>query len=305
MKLRDLHILPQLRDSLSYLYVERAVIQRYRQSVEYVDENGRVAIPIASLSVLLLGPGTSISHEAIKLLAQNGCSVIWTGEEGSLFYAQGSGETRKGYRLLRQAALASDPVQRRAVARRMFARRLNEVLDPDVTMEQLRGMEGVRMRNAYRHISRRYGVQWRGRRYDRNRWNASDPTNRALSAANALLNGICHAAIVSGGYSPGLGFIHTGKQLSFVYDIADLYKIEISIPIAFQVVALNKRNVEMEVRRRCREKFREVKLLERILPDIDALLELTEEPGPDYDSDGALPGPLINELNNDEMDEDG
>jgi CRISPR-associated protein Cas1 len=230
--------------------------------------------------------------------------VIWTGEDGSRFYAQGSGETRKAYRLLKQAALASDPVQRRAVARRMFARRFNEALEPDLTMEQLRGMEGVRMRNAYHHISRRYGVKWRGRRYNRYQWDAADPINRALSAANALLNGICHTAVVSGGYLPSLGFIHSGKYLSFVYDIADLYKTEISIPAAFQAVALNPADVEAEVRRRCRERFREVKLLERILPDIDALLEISKDPSPDYDSDGALPAPLIGELDSDDTDEE-
>jgi len=293
VKLRDLHTLPQLRDSLSYLYIEHATLQRYRQSVEYVDELGRVAIPIASLSVLLLGPGTSISHEAVKLLAQNGCTIVWTGEDASHFYAQGLGETRKGHRLLQQAALVSDPRLRHEVARRMYAFRFDETLDPDVTLEQMRGKEGVRVRSAYQHIGRRYGVKWHGRRYDRGNWDAANPINRAISAANALLNGLCHAAIVSGGYSPGLGFIHTGKQLSFVYDIADLYKLEVTVPIAFQVVALRAENIELEVRRRCRAQFTEVKLLERILPDIDALLQITQDTMPDYDADGALPGPLI------------
>lgn len=296
MKLRDLHTLPQLRDSLSYLYIERAVIQRYRQSVEFVDEVGRVAIPIASLSVLFLGPGTTISHEAVKLLAQNGCSIIWSGENVSLFYAQGLGETRKGNRLLRQARLVSDPHLRREIARRMYAFRFDETLEPDITLEQLRGMEGARVRNTYRNVARRYGIKWQGRRYNRQQWDASDPVNRAFSAANALLNGICHAAIVSAGYAPGLGFIHTGKQLSFVYDVADLYKTEVTIPIAFRVAALGKENVELEVRRRCREHFKEIKLLERIIPDIDALLQFAEEGVPDYDSDGALPGPLIDDL---------
>lgn len=304
MKLRDLHTLPKLRDSLSYLYVDRAVIQRYRQSVEFVDELGRVAIPIASLSVLFLGPGTSITHEAVKLLAQNGCSIIWSGENVTHFYAQGAGETRNGSRVMKQAALVSDHSSRLEVARRMYEFRFGEVLDPESTLEQLRGKEGVRMRNAYRNIGRRYGIRWKGRRYDRQEWDAADTINRALSSANALLNGICHAAIVSSGYAPGLGFIHTGKTLSFVYDIADLYKTEITIPIAFQATALGRENVDLEVRRRCREKFRELKLLERIIPDIDNLLRITDELGQDYDSDGALPGPLISELDLTDSEED-
>lgn len=294
--MQDLHILPKLRDSLSYVYAERAVVQRYRNAVELVDAKGKVAVPIASLSLLLLGPGTSITHEAVKLLAQNGCSIVWVGEDATRFYAQGTGETRKAHRLLKQASLVSDPQTRRKVALAMYTKRFDEVLDPDLSLEQIRGHEGVRVRNTYQLMSRRYGVKWRGRRYTRNDWNASDPVNRALSMANALLNGICHAAIVSGGYSPGLGFIHTGKQLSFVYDIADLYKTDLSIPIAFETAALSSTDIDAHVRRRCREAFKEAKLLQRLLPDIDALLEMQEEPQPDYDEDGALPGPLIDDL---------
>ena len=294
--MQDLHILPKLRDSLSYVYAERAVVQRFRNAVELVDEQGKTAVPIASLSLLLLGPGTSITHEAVKLLAQNGCSIVWVGEDATRFYAQGTGETRKAYRLLKQASLVSDPEARRKVAVAMYAKRFDEALDPDLSLEQIRGHEGVRVRNTYQRMSRRYGVKWKGRRYKRNDWDASDPVNRALSMANALLNGLCHAAIVSGGYSPGLGFIHTGKQLSFVYDIADLYKTELSIPIAFETAALSSADIDARVRRRCREAFKEAKLLQRLLPDIDSLLDMQEEPAPDYDADGALPGPLIDDI---------
>ena len=294
--MQDLHILPKLRDSLSYVYAERAVVQRYRNAVELVDEKGKVALPVASLSLLLLGPGTSITHEAVKLLAQNGCSIVWVGEDATRFYAQGTGETRKAYRLLKQASLVSDPQARRKVALAMYAKRFDETLDPDLSLEQIRGHEGARVRNTYQTMSRRYGVKWKGRRYRRNDWDAADPVNRALSMANALLNGLCHAAIVSGGYSPGLGFIHTGKQLSFVYDIADLYKTELSIPIAFESAALRSADIDAHVRRRCREAFKEAKLLRRLLPDIDALLDMREEPEPDYDADGALPGPLIDDI---------
>lgn len=245
----DLHILPKLRDSLSYLYIEHAVIQRYRHSVQVVDQQGRTPLPAAALGALLLGPGTSITHEAIKVLARVGCSVVWVGEDGTHFYAQGTGETRKGYRLLRQAALVSDPEARRAVAVAMYQCRFAESLDPGLTLEQIRGHEGARVRSIYQVMSRRFGVKWRGRRYDRGDWDASDPVNRALSAANSLLNGICHAAIVSGGYSAGLGFIHTGKQLSFVYDVADLYKTELTIPAAFETVAYGEDKIEERVRR--------------------------------------------------------
>lgn len=293
--MKDLHILPKLRDSLSYIYVEHAIIQRYRNAVEHVNKQGKTALPIASLSVLMLGPGTSITHEAIRLLAENGCSIIWVGDDATKFYAQGLGETRKTYRLLHQARLVSDPEQHRQVAVAMYRFRFNEELDDDLTIEQLRGREGVRMRNFYKTTSHRYGVKWRGRRYDRNKWENSDPINQALSAANALLNGLCHAAIVSGGYSPGLGFIHTGKQLSFVYDVADLYKTEISIPAAFKAAALGEEGLDARVRVIMRLRFKETKLLQRILPDIDRLLAVGDEPPDDlgdYDADAALPFPL-------------
>ena len=236
--MRDLHELPKLRDSLSYLYVEHAVLNQKNQAVEYIREDeGRVMIPVAALSVLLLGPGTKITHSAVKTLAENGCSIVWVGEEGTRFYAQGMGETRLSFHLLRQVELASNPLARMTVIRRMYAKRFRESLDTNLTLEQIRGMEGARVRNAYFQASQEHNIPWVGRRYDRRNWKNADPINRALSAANALLNGLCHAAIISGGYSPAIGFIHTGKQLSFVYDIADLYKVETTIPLAFQTVS--------------------------------------------------------------------
>lgn len=235
--MRDLHELPKLRDSLSYMYVERAVIERKQYAIEVINQQGRTLVPVASLCLLMLGPGTNITHAAIKVLADNGCSVLWVGEDATRFYAQGLGETRKAYHLLRQAELASDPETRSQVVMRMYQMRFNEELDPGLSLPQIRGFEGVRVRRAYNQASITFGVPWQGRKYDRTSWKRSDPINRAISAANALLNGISHAAIVSGGYSPAIGFIYTGKQLSFVYDIADLYKTEITIPTAFQVVS--------------------------------------------------------------------
>lgn len=293
--MRDLHELPKLRDGLSYLYLEHGWVEQKHLSVEFINKDGRVMIPAAALAVLMLGPGTAITHAAVKALVDNGCSIVWTGEEAVRCYAQGHGETRKAYHFLRQAELASDPRQRIQVVLRMYRHRFGERLSPELSLEQIRGLEGVRVRTAYAEASRAYGVEWRGRSYDRQRWDNSDPVNRALSAANACLNGLCHAGIVSGGYSPALGFIHTGKQMSFVYDIADLYKVELTIPLAFRTVAESTDDVEARVRRACRESFREARLLERILPDIDGLLGITPEllaAAEAADSDPGLPEPL-------------
>jgi CRISPR-associated protein Cas1 len=175
---------------------------------------------------------------------------------------------------LRQAELLCNPDTRALVVRRMYGYRFGYQPGPELSLNQIRGMEGVRVRDTYAEMSRTFGVPWEGRSYDRDHWGRSDPINRALSAANACLNGVCHAGIVSGGYSPALGFIHTGKMLSFVWDIADLYKTEITIPLAFQTVAESNEQVERRSRLACRDAFREHRLLQRILPDIDALLDL-------------------------------
>lgn len=275
--MQDLHLLPKLRDSLSYLYVEHAVLERRDSALLVLQETGKTAVPAASLSLLMAGPGTTVTHAAVKLLCENGCSILWIGEDMGKFYAQGLGETRRAYHLLRQAELVSDPKLRLAVVIKMYEKRFGRSIPEGTELEQIRGMEGVRVRNTYAIASRKWGVPWHGRNYDRGNWNNSDPINRALSSANAVLNGICHAAIVSGGYSPALGFLHTGKQLSFVYDIADLYKAEFTIPIAFQTMAEGTNEVEKRARQNCRDIFRERKLLQRILPDIDEILGITQE----------------------------
>lgn len=271
----DFHELPKLRDSLSYIYVEHAIIDRKQNAIEYIQKDGRVMVPVAALCVLMLGPGTSISHAAMRVLADNGCSILWTGEDSANCYAFGMGETHKAWHVLRQAELYCDPAGHNRVVRNMYRYRFDDIKE-DVTLQQMRGMEGSRIKQVYAHASREYGVSWSGRNYNRGSWNDADPVNRALSSANAVMNGICHAAITSGGYSTALGFIHTGRQLSFVYDIADLYKAEISIPAAFQTASESTANVEQRARAACRERIRETHLLNRILPDIDALLEIDQ-----------------------------
>lgn len=299
MRIQDYHELPKFRDGLGYLYLERGKIEQTHRAIEFFDKEGRTLVPVAALAVLMLGPGTSISHEAVKTLTDNGCLITWVGEKGVRFYAQGSGETRKGYQLMRQAALVSDPVKRMTVVRRMYQYRFDEELDPDLSIEQVRGLEGARVRRAYAEASQQYGVPWNGRFYVREAWGASDTINRALSAANACLNSLCHAAIVTLGYSPGLGFVHQGKQLSFVYDVADLYKTALTVPLAFQIVAASKDKAETRVRHACRTLFHKEKLLGRIVSDIESLLNLSKAPvnsqldlDIDFDADPALPAAL-------------
>jgi CRISPR-associated protein Cas1 len=293
--MNDLNILPKVRDSQSYLYVEHKIIDQEAKAIALHDKTGSVSVPCANLTALLLGPGTSITHAAVKTLADSGCLVMWTGENAVRFYAQGMGETRSSKRLLHQARLVTDQDLRLQVVRRLYEMRFAETLDPALTLQQIRGKEGIRVREAYAKASRETGIRWSGRTYKRDDWYSADSVNRALSAANSCLYGICHAAIISAGYSPALGFIHTGKMLSFVYDIGDLYKADLTIPVAFNESTKGSDNLEPRVRRACRDKFRESSLLQRIIPDIEKALSIGGvAPGDEdvYDSPDNPPGEL-------------
>ena len=233
------------------------------------DKDGVTRIPIDQVALLMLGPGTVVSHAAMRALSENNCLVCWVGEQGVRLYAHSTGGTFSARRLQVQARLVSDDRERQAVARRMYMLRFPEPPPAQASIDQLRGMEGIRVRRSYEMLAEKYGVPWHGRVYDPDVWEAGDSINRALSTANACLYGLCHAAIVSVGLSPGLGFVHHGKMLSFVYDVADFYKTEVTLPIAFRFGALGPKDLESQVRRECRDVFHEHQLIRRILPDIE------------------------------------
>ncbi len=292
----DLRQLPRFDDSLSYLYVEHARIEQHEKAVAILDDTGRTPVPAASLALLMLGPGTSITHAAVKALADNNCTVAWVGTEGVRFYAAGTGGTRGSAALRRQALLVSHPGSRLQVVVRMYRKRFPTGLNPGLTLQQIRGKEGIRVREAYAAASRKSGVPWAGRNYRRGDWSAADPVNRALSTGNACLYGLVQAAMLSAGYSPALGFIHTGKQRSFVYDIADLYKADLIIPTAFETAAWMTASLEQQMRIACRRKFLETRLMHRIIPDIVDVLDVPDvSPAPDdpaWDHESSAPGAL-------------
>ncbi len=264
--------LVRISDRISFLYLEHCTINRNSNALTVTDEHGTVHIPAATIGALLLGPGTTVTQQAMLLLSDSGSTAVWIGERGVRYYAHGTPLARSSRLLEAQAAAVSNRRTRLQVARAMYELRFPGEDVTRLTMQQLRGREGARVRQIYRDQSQRTAVEWQRRHYDPDRWEDADPVNQALSAANAALYGVVHSVIVALGCSPALGFIHTGHHRSFVYDIADLYKSEISIPIAFDVAAETTINIAAQTRRRIRDQLHDGKLLERCARDIHALM---------------------------------
>lgn len=274
-----LQALPRVQDRVSFLYLEHCVVHRDEGAITARDAAGIVRIPAASLAVVLLGPGTSISHQAMVLLGDAGASTVWVGERGVRYYAHGRPLAGSSGLIEEQARRVSAPKKRLAVARQMYCMRFEGEDVTNLTMQQLRGREGARVRRLYRENSERTGVEWRRREFVPDDFDSSDPINQALSAAHAALYGVVHSVIVSLGCSPALGFVHSGTSRAFVYDIADLYKAEVTIPVAFDVVAEELADIGAITRRRVRDLIFERHVIERTVMDIQLLLGRAEDEG--------------------------
>lgn len=268
----DLHALPTVKERMTFLYVERCLVNRQDGAVSITDSRGTAYVPAASLGVLMLGPGTNISHRAVELLGDSGASIIWVGEHGVRYYAHGRPLTHSSRLISAQAALVSNTRKRLAVARAMYGMRFPGEDVSRYTMQQLRGREGARIRALYRRLSKQYDVPWKGREYNPDDFLDASPINQALSAAHVCLYGVVHSVIAALGCSPALGFVHDGHERSFVYDIADLYKAEVTIPIAFEVAAGSPEDIGAETRRRVRDAFLDGKIMERCARDVRKLL---------------------------------
>jgi len=276
-----------LKERTSIIFLEYGELDVIDGAFVLVDIRGvRVQIPVGGLACIMLEPGTRVSHAAVKLAAQAGCLLAWVGEGGVRLYSTGHPGGARSDRLLYQASISLDPEGRRRVVRKMFEIRFGEKPDPKLTIHQMRGLEGVRVRSLYEEFAQRYRVRWEGRKYDPHNWGASDLPNKCLSAGNSCLYGVVEAGILAAGYSPSLGFLHTGDPLSFVFDIADLFKFETVVPAAFEVAGQRPVHPERQVRQRCRDLFRQQNILERIIPTIQEVLEASgmEMPSPYEDS---------------------
>lgn len=268
----DLQALPTIRERVTFLYVERCLVNRQDSAVTITDKRGTAYVPASSLGVLMLGPGTNVSHRAIELLGDSGSSMVWVGEHGVRYYAHGRPLTRSSRLIVRQAELVSNTRKRLSVARAMYQMRFPGEDVSGLTMQQLRGREGSRIRSLYRKLSKKYKVPWKGREYNPADFSDATPINQALSAANVCLYGIVHSIIVALGCSSALGFVHVGHERSFVYDVADLYKAELTIPIAFEVASNPPEDIGSVTRQKIRDAFYDGKIMERCAHDIRFLL---------------------------------
>jgi CRISPR-associated protein Cas1 len=283
-----------LKDRSAIVFLEYGQVDVIDGAFVLVDKLGaRVQIPVGGLACLMLEPGTRITHAAVTLAARVGCLLVWVGEGGVRVYAAGQPGGARADRLLYQAAL--DEAPRLRVVRAMYKLRFGEEPPARRSVDQLRGIEGARVRTMYQALARVHGVRWDARRYDPDAWDQADVPNRCLSAATACLYGLCEAAILAAGYAPAIGFLHRGKPQSFVYDIADIFKFETVVPAAFAVAARVERGraaqapIERQVRIACRDAFRRTNLLERIIPTIAELLAASGVQPPSEAPEGQPP----------------
>lgn len=269
-----------MKDRAGIVFLEYGELDVLDSAFVLVDKTGvRTQIPVGGLACIMLEPGTRVSHAAVILAARVGCLLVWVGEAGVRLYASGQPGGARADRLLYQARAALDDGARLGVVREMYRRRFGEDAPSRRSIDQLRGIEGARVRESYKLIARKFGVDWKSRNYDRKAWDATDIPNRCLSSATACLYGLSEAAILAAGYAPAIGFLHRGKPQSFVYDIADIYKFDTVVPAAFETasrIAKGKGDgsaPERQVRIACRDLFRRTGVLEKIIPSIDEILK--------------------------------
>ena len=280
-----------IKDRVSMMFVAYGRIDVRDGAFVVVDEvNGeRMHIPVGSVACIMLEPGTRVSHAAVKLAATTATLLIWVGEAGVRLYSAGQPGGARSDKLLYQAKLALDDNLRLKVVRKMFELRFDEPAPERRSIEQLRGIEGARVRKTYELLAKQYKVAWHGRKYDPKDWEKGDVINQCISAATSCLYGVTEAAILAAGYAPAIGFLHSGKPLSFVYDIADVIKFDPVVPVAFKVAASRPKKPDREVRVACRDEFRKSKVLDKLIPMIEDILSAAEVEPPKMPDDAQPP----------------
>jgi CRISPR-associated protein Cas1 len=242
---------------------------------------GDYCVPFQTISMILLGPGTTVSHDAFRLMARHGTALVAVGEGGVRMYSAQPLGPNESALARQQARCWSDPNGLRLnIARRMYAIRLGEIM-PNAEIAVLRGIEGARMKELYTQIARKYGIDWNGRKYDRGNPNGADLPNQAINHAATAVESAAHIAVAATGTLPQLGFIHEDSFNAFCLDIADLYRHTIILPLAFEAVKNHEKEPAMTVdrcvRRRAVRMFKEKDLIPKMIDCIKQLFEKKEE----------------------------
>lgn len=268
-------LLSKSSDRISFLYIEKARIEQTDYSVEILQGDIRYEIPIAQINCLLLGPGVSITHRAVSIIAEAGCSICWMGSYGSVFYASAEPLTRSAKNILIQMKYHENTMLHLKVIHKMYEIRYPGKHLKSKSIDILRGMEGQSVKETYETEAKRWGIQWDGRSYNVDDWESQDDVNKYITSLNQCLYAITRSIISGMGFSTAIGFIHTGKMMSFVYDISDLYKEKYIIPLAFKLAAVNNSFHRESMLREFRELIIKQEIMRTIVKDIKTLFEQT------------------------------
>lgn len=265
---------PQSKDRYPLLYFEHGRIEVDDSSVKWVGANRDIyAIPVATIATILLGPGTTVTHEAVKAISSSNTTICWVGDDSLRFYASGMTPTADTRNLLRQIRFATDPETRLTVAKRLFSERFpNESLDGK-SLQTLMGMEGVRVRALYASKAEEYGVPWNGRRYIPGKIEVSDKVNRYLTHANSLLYAVITSSVIAHGYDPRIGFIHSGSPLPFIYDLSDLYKEILTIDLAFMLASTEEKITNARLVEEFTKRAVDFDLLSKLSQDLEEIFK--------------------------------
>lgn len=253
---------------------------------------GEYTIPHQAISLVLLGPGTTVSHDALRLLARHGTGLAAVGDDGVRCYTAPPLLPDTSALARRQVELWGDKRHGRPlVVRRMYARRLGEIM-PHRSIEVLRGIEGARVKALYARLAKKYGINWRGRRYDRSDPTATDEPNQAINHAASAVEGGAAIAVSATATIPQLGFIHEDSGQAFVLDVADLFRDSITVPCAFQAVNLARQRAGESLERIVRRHTGSLMRKEAVIASmIDAIKTLFEEVQPSSDSGATASAP--------------
>ena len=291
-----LETLALAKDRWTPIYLEHGRLEVDDSSVKWISAEGLLCrLPVATISAVLLGPGTTVTHAAMKACADSNTPVCWIGEVGMRFYAFGLAPNHTNEMPRIHAAAWGDKKRRAQIGRKMFKMRFPDLDVESRSIAELRGMEGLRVRSLYAECGLKFGVTWKGRNYNPNNWEVADGINKALSAANASLYALCAAVCCSLGYLPSLGFVHDGGTLPFIYDVADLYKHLTSIPAAFQAIRQKPDDDGELVRKLLKERIEIEKLLPKMPKDLELLFAATTG-APKSSPDPAVPLPSVSSL---------